>query len=170
MNNSIIITEDDLAKRKVYGVPHNLRSLEKLLEKYNRKFECNDFEKTIEVEVLDKDDAVNFSTQIGLNKARYINNGKSEELIITAPSKRGRPKDSVFIGTAGQNELKMTTNQFKKYSLQEIQLTHLTKTQIIRMKILTKTQLEKYLNSGELKHKKIYNRTYIDQKDLASVI
>jgi len=167
MKSSIKINEKDLPEYGFFSPCNNFRSLEKLLEKHNRKFNCDDFEKIIEIEVSDKIDALRLSKLIGLSKVNYSVDNVTEELTVSSPKKLGRPKCSVFIETTGE---KMTVKQFRKYSLEKLQKTHLTKTQILKRKILTKTQLEKYINDGTLKRLNCHNRSFISMEELFSLL
>lgn len=139
----------------------NFRSLEKFLERENRSFEVDDFEKVITVQVKDEVDALRLSDNAGLSKVTYCSDKADIELNITTPKKLGRPKNTVYIKSLDKG---MTVNQFKKHTLSELQKTHITKSQIIKAKLLTKSTLEKNIANGTLKGISHSNKIFIDRE------
>lgn len=93
----------------------------------------------------------------------YCSDDVDIELNITTPKKLGRPKNTVYIKSLDKG---MTVNQFKKHTLSELKKTHITKSQIIKAKLLTKSALEKNIANGTLKSISHSNKIFIDREEV----
>lgn len=159
----IKVTESSFSLGGFKNFDVKFRSLEKFLERENRAFDVDDVEKVITVQVADDVDARLLSEDAGLSKVSYCSDEADIELNITTPKKLGRPKNTVYIKSLDKG---MTVNQFKKHTLSELKKTHITKAQIIKAKLLTKSALEKNIANGTLKGISHSNKIFIDREEV----
>lgn len=145
------------------------RSLEKRLESLKRDFGVTDHLKSIRVAVHDKVDAIILGNKLMLVSIVYFEGGLSSEIKLKAPRKSGRPKNIVHVNVTGVDK-SMTLNQFKKYSLEELKKTHVTKSQILEKKFISKSKLEKYIADGTLQTVSFSNKIYINRNEILKLL
>ncbi len=167
MERYILVTEESFSKGRLPSVAACFRSFEKYLEKYQRVYVCNDFEKTITVEVKDELDAVTVAEGGELVRVQYHADGSDTELVMKPPKKLGRPRATVTVGGAAK---KMTINQYRKYTLGELKKTHLQKGQIIKAGLLTKTKLEHLISEGKLTPVQHGKLVFINRNELMGLL
>lgn len=161
MKNFIKITYTSLRPFFHRDSEVQFRSLEKYLEKLSRDYNVDDDTETITVLVQNKDDAIVLANKLELANVTYSEGGVLSEIKVKAPKKSGRPKNTVRVSGV---EKGMTAKQFCAYSIKELQKTHVTKSQIIQAKILTKTQLDKYITDGTLSTVNITDKIFLDRE------
>ena len=159
----IKVTESSFSLVGFKNLDTKFRSFEKFLERESRSFDVDDVGKTITINVTDEIDARRLSENADLSRVAYFSDAGEVELNIAAPKKLGRPKNTVYMKSLDKG---MTVNQFKKHTLSELQKTHITKSQIIKAKLLTKTALEKNLTNGVLKAVPHSNKIFIDREEV----
>jgi len=167
MKNSIIITPESFKESYFRDDTSYFRSLESFLDKHNREFVVDDIEKTVTVEVVDELDAQRLAIMAKLKNVTYLEDGISKELVVAPPKKQGRPKNIIFIDGGSKG---FTARQFNKYTSDELKKTHLTKTQVLKLGIVTKTKLDRYIADGTLKPIEQGNKIFISRKDLAELV
>lgn len=64
----------------------------------------------------------------------------------------------------------MTINQFTKRSAVETRRLCLTRSEIVKRKVLTKKELDEAIKKGDLREKFIANKNYISRIELAAFI
>lgn len=143
------------------------RSLEKGLEKLKRDYCVNDFSKIVIVTVDNKMDAISLAERLCLNTVLYSENGVTENLQIKVIKKVGRPKNIVRVSWVDKS---MSAKQVNKFSLEELQRTHILKVQIIKSKLITKTQLEKYIAEGKLEEVSFANKIFIERESFIKLL
>ena len=157
--NVIKITPKSFRLHPSFDEATKFRSIEKQLENLNKDFEVMNHLKTISVIVSDKGDAILLASKLDLMKVEYCDNEVCIELQTKFLKKIGRPKRTVFI--SGQSK-GMTMSQYNKH----IKLDTLSKTEIIKRGILTKTKLNNAISSGSLNVIKTGVSEHISQKEL----
>lgn len=167
MKACIKITKDSFSESYIKTEKVYFRSLEKFLEKINRKFDYDVIKKVITVNVTDEMDARHLAEKAKLNKVEYYADDNIKELIIFAIRKPGKQKNVISLN--GGNKY-ITPNRFQKHLLKELQITHLTKAEIIKKKILTRTQLEKFIANKTLQVVHHGNKILINRKELSELI
>lgn len=161
--NTIEITFKSFYQSLIRDREAQFRSTEKQLEKLHRVFTVTNYLKLITVEVQDKTDAIQLAGTLGLQSITYSEAGILNEIPIKAPKKSGRLSSVVHVEGVKRG---MTINSYRKYTGKELQKTHLTKSQVIKAKLLTKTQLDKNLASGKLKVVTHGNKIFIDREEV----
>ncbi len=165
--NFIEITLQSLKPKFAKSADTQFRSVEKELEKLKRDYSVNDFSKVITVTVIDKVDAILLSERLGLEDVKYSENGAITTIQIKPVEKLGRPKNIVRVSWFDKD---MTLRQVTKFTLKELQKTHLLKSQILKAKILTKTQLEKYIADGTLQVVNHGTKIFIDRESVLKLM
>lgn len=165
--NFIEITLQSLKPKFTKSVDTQFRSVEKELEKLKRDYSINDFSKVVTVTVIDKVDAILLSERLGLEDVRYSENGVMITIQIKPVKKLGRPKNIVRVSWFDKD---MTLRQVTKFTLKELQKTHFLKSQIFKAKLLTKTQLEKYIADGSLQEVNHGNKIFIDRESVLKLM
>lgn len=145
--NFIEITSQSLEWKIAKRSDSQFRSIEKKLENLNRSFNTNNLSKVIIVTVMDKADAMLLAERLKLESVGYSENGVMTTIQIELIEKSGSPKNIVRILQYDKN---MTLRELTRSSLKELQKTHFLKSQILKSKIISKEQLEKYLADGTL--------------------
>ena len=64
----------------------------------------------------------------------------------------------------------MTVNQFIKHTREITNEQYLTKSEIVKRKILKRGELEKFIKTGKLREEKIGSKDYINRGELTKVI
>jgi hypothetical protein len=165
--NVIEITFKSLEQRLTIDSESQFRSLEKQLEILNREYNVNDYSKVITVKVVDKADAIILSERLGLIKVHYIENGVAENLQIKVVKKPGRPRNIVRMSGVDKS---MSARQLDNYLLEELQKTHLQKSQILKAKLITKAQLERYVADGTLKEVVHGTKIFIERESFIKLL
>ena len=165
--NFIEITVQSLELKFAKTADVQFRSIEKELEKCKRDYNVNDFSKVITVVVTDKADAILLSERLKLKKVQYTENGVTENLQIKVIKKAGRPKNIIHLSWLDKG---MSVRQFDKFTLNELQRTHFLKSEILKAKILTKTQLEKYIADGTLQVVNHGTKIFIDRESVIKLM
>ncbi len=138
----IIVHQKDLRDTLNTSQDQLWRSLEHFLNSHSRDFVFNDFEKTVEVEVSDKSDAVRLMSKAAVGSYEIIDNGSTAEIQVPT-GKPGRPKNTVFDSAIGKS---LSAKQYQKHLIG----ISLSKAEVVMRGILTKSQLEKAVASGDL--------------------
>lgn len=82
-------------------------------------------------------------------------------------TKRGRPRNVVFDNVTGKG---MTINQFTKRSAKEMRRLCLTRSEIVKRKLLTKSVLDKAIENGDLKEVMYGTKQYIYRTELSTFL
>lgn len=121
-----------------------LRSLEHYLKKHQLAYECADADKEFFVQVTNELDAFRLGKLLKLREVVFISDlGVSKRLSLTAVKRVGRAKNMVYDQKIGKG---LTLNQYTKRA----RLESMSKSEILKRGILTKTQLEAGIVSGKL--------------------
>ena len=143
-----------------YGEKYSKR-LENYLEKNNFQFDLKNENYFV---YIDKLRAIKLSLELGLKRIDFIDKSNFYSILTQEPSEQ-KPKNIVI-----QDGKKSTTNQFKKNVARKIRKTYITKNKILKRKILTEKQLEKALETGQLKIVQLKNKSYINRTELIKMI
>ena len=144
---------------------NQLRSFEHYLNKNNRE---NSFDgKIFIIYVTDKADAIKIGRHLNLSHIKYWNGFVYESLNLKGERCRGRPKNTVTDLVSGKG---MTVNQFIKHTREITNEQYLTKSEIVKRKILKRGELEKFIKTGKLREEKIGSKDYINRGELTKVI
>lgn len=165
--NFIEITLQSLKPKFAKSADTQFRSVEKELEKLKRDYSANDFSKVITVTVIDKVDAILLSERLGLEDVKYSEDGTMTTIQIKPIKKAGRPRNIVRVSWFDKD---MTLRQVTKFTLKELQKTHFLKSQILKTKLITKTQLEKYIADGSLQEVNHGNKIFIDRESVLKLM
>ncbi|MDO8590472.1 MAG: hypothetical protein Q7R65_00655 [bacterium] len=82
-------------------------------------------------------------------------------------AKRGRPRNVVFDKVTGKG---MTINQFTKRSAKEMRRLCLTRSEIVKRKLLTKSVLDKAIEDGHLREIIYGKKQYIYRTELNAMV
>lgn len=144
-----------------------LRRFEKYLQRTHRTYSCDDFEKVITVKVVDKLEAFKIAGEGKLTSVLYHEDGVNTELDMKPSRMRGRPRATVTINEGAK---KMTLNQYKKFTLSELKKTHISKGQIIKAGLISKTKLQHFIDDGTLTTVSSGRTTFINKNELFKLI
>ena len=155
--------------------PHNLkiirhitsRSFEHYLERYNYEYFVDELNGSYFVEVNDELEAIKIANYVGLSKVTYSDRTTVKSLVVNVAKKAGRPKNTVIDTLTGQ---KFTPRQYATFMLKNIKKGCLTKTEIIRRKLLGKNDLEKAIEDGHLPATYFKDKCYINRESLADFL
>lgn len=165
--NFIEITLQSLERKLTQGSDSQFRSIEKQLEILKRNYNVNDFSKVVTVTVPDKVDAILLAERLKLESVIYSENGAKTTIQIKPIKKIGRPKNIVRVSWFDKV---MTVSQLSKLSLKELQKTHFLKSQILKARLMTKTQLEIYIADGTLHEVNYGNKIFIERESVLKLI
>lgn len=141
------------------------RSLEKYLEKNSQPYESEG--QTCIIYVDDKNDAIRIGLHFGLDKLKYFDGVNLLPLILDAKEKSpSAPKYMIFDNTGK----KIGIRKLREQSMQEIKLNCIERSEVIKRKILTRSEVEKAFARGELSPTMFMNKCFIHRKELAKFI
>ena len=152
-------------KFSILSSASRLRSIEHFLNINYRGYNLDDEDFTVPVQ--GKADGMRVGLDLRLERIEYCD-GKNTELIeLVHKNRRGRPKNTVFLQSLNKG---MTVNQFQRHTIKEIRRKCVTKSAVIRRKILTETALAKAIETGQLNEIRMGNRSYIDRVELMTLL
>jgi hypothetical protein len=161
---SVKISASDFPTSYFRKPESHLRSLEHYLKINNREYNIEGQECTIFVH--DKLDAMKIGLDFHLTSVEYFNGLKFERLNLKADQKRGRPRNIVIDNVSGKG---MTIGQFKTKARNEVRHSALSKSEIIKRKILSKAKLEKAIAEEKITPIMRGGAIYFDRSELAKL-
>lgn len=140
------------------------RSLERQLEKNHREYDVRG--EFFVVRAHDVSDAMKLGLSLMLAAVEYFDGRSLRTIFLATKKKAGRPKNIVF-NAEGKG---MTSNQFKKSLQEDVQSKCLTKSEILKKKILTRKELTDAIRIGRLQEITIDNTSYFRREELAILL
>lgn len=143
----------------------HFRSMEKYLEKNNYSYESDG--KICVIYVDDKNDSMRLGLHFSLDKVEYFDGSDLLPLILNIKEKsRNNPKYVIFDNEGN----KIAMRRLREQSIEEIKINCIEKREVIKKKILTKSEIEKAFTKGELSPVNFMNKCFIDRRELAKFV
>ncbi|MDO8594909.1 MAG: hypothetical protein Q7R93_05390, partial [bacterium] len=117
--------------------------------------------------VRDESDALWLLDNARLKSAKYHKDGEVRDLALNFEKQKGSPRNIVQVEGI---EKSMSINQFKMRPLRELEKTHLTRSQIVKAKVFTPQQLNKYIGAGILQVVRHGRKIFISRADIVRLI
>lgn len=152
-------------KFSILDSPNRQRSVEHFLKKYHRGYNLDG--EVFTVPVQNKVDGMKIGLGLRIECIEYFDRKNIELIEVTHKKRRGRPKNAVFLQLLNKG---MTINQFQRYTIKEVRKECVTKSVIIKRRILTETALAKAIKTGQLNEIRMGNRSYINRLELATLL
>lgn len=140
-----------------------MRSVENQLESWDRDFDPALDGKSCTVVAKDKIDAMLLGKRLRLESVTYHDGETVEKINFAVPIKRARPSD-MLIHTKISNG--KTKDRFIKQSNAQIKAQYLSEAKIVKLKLLTRSELEGAINAGILKPVISMRGSYINRVEV----
>lgn len=164
--NYLQIQKADLSLSRTGGRLVTMRMLENILNKNHIEHVYDAHAECLHIPVDDKYDAARINSLL-LYVGTYFTDTKSEQLKQETRAKRGRPKNTVFESATG---MAMTARKFAKSAHIDVKKKCLSKSDIVKLGLLTKSKMEKAIGAGELTQVLVSKTWYIDRVELSEFL
>jgi len=134
------------------------RRLEKQLEKTLYQYEIDATKNSLIVYVQDKNDALKLFSELGMRHVLFFD-GRTEEIIS-----RGIKAKRQRISVENEEGKTLSIKQFKKETISENDL--IRKSEVIKLGIFKKAELEKILRSGALLVENFDDKQYLNRTSI----